>query len=240
MNYSCFKSWEPVIVYGAAGAEHAPERVTLAAAGRIMLRVKGDDRMLYMPTVIEKVDGRECGYDIFTRLLKDRIIFLTGPIDDTVANVVIAQMLFLASQDPDADISLYINSPGGSVTDGMAIYDTMQFIRPDVSTMCVGMAASMASVLLMAGAKGKRFALPHSEIMLHQPLGGCVGQASDIEIHARNILHWKETLTDIIVRHTGQDKARVRNDTDRDNFLTAGEAQAYGIIDSVLHGCSAA
>lgn len=190
--------------------------------------------MLYMPTVIEKTDRGERGYDIFTRLLKDRIIFLTGEINDTMANLVIAQMLFLESQDPASDIHLYINSPGGSVTDGMAIYDTMQFIRPEVSTICTGSAASMASVLLMAGAKGKRFALPHSEIMLHQPLGGCAGQASDIEIHARNILYWKDALTDIIVSHTGQDKARVRNDTDRDNYLTAEQALAYGIIDKVM------
>ena len=184
--------------------------------------------------VIEKTDRGERGYDIFTRLLKDRIIFLTGEINDTMANLVIAQMLFLESQDPASDIHLYINSPGGSVTDGMAIYDTMQFIRPEVSTICTGSAASMASVLLMAGAKGKRFALPHSEIMLHQPLGGCAGQASDIEIHARNILYWKDALTDIIVSHTGQDKARVRNDTDRDNYLTAEQALAYGIIDKVM------
>lgn len=190
--------------------------------------------MLYMPTVIEKTDRGERGYDIFTRLLKDRIIFLTGEINDTMVNLVIAQMLFLESQDSASDIHLYINSPGGSVTDGMAIYDTMQFIRPEVSTICTGSAASMASVLLMAGAKGKRFALPHSEIMLHQPLGGCAGQASDIEIHARNILYWKDALTDIIVSHTGQDKARVRNDTDRDNYLTAEQALAYGIIDKVM------
>lgn len=190
--------------------------------------------MLYMPNAIETIDGKERGYDIFTRLLKDRIVFLTGEIDETVANLVIAQMLFLESQDPDADICLYINSPGGSVVDGMAIYDTMQFIRPDVSTICVGSAASMASILLMAGAKGKRFALAHSEILLHQPLGGCAGQASDIEIHARNILRWKETLTCIIAGHTGQDPENVRNETDRDTYLTAEQAKAYGIIDKIM------
>ena len=190
--------------------------------------------MLYMPTVIDKVDGKERGYDVFTRLLKDRIIFLTGEIEETMANLVIAQMLFLESQDPAADICLYINSPGGSVVDGMAIYDTMQFIRPDISTICVGSAASMASILLMAGAKGKRFALPHSEILLHQPLGGCAGQASDIAIHAQNILNWKESLTGIIASHTGQDVVKVRNDTDRDTYLTAEQAKAYGIIDQIM------
>lgn len=190
--------------------------------------------MLYMPTVIEKTDRGERGYDIFSRLLKDRIIFLTGKIDEALADIVIAQMLFLESQDPAADINIYINSPGGSVVDGMAIYDTMQFIRPDVSTICVGSAASMASILLMAGTKGKRYALPHSEIMLHQPLGGCAGQASDIEIHARHILKWKGALTDIIVSHTGQDKEKIKVDTDRDNFLTPEQAMVYGIIDKVM------
>ena len=190
--------------------------------------------MIYMPNAIETIDGKERGYDIFTRLLKDRIVFLTGEIDENVANLVIAQMLFLESQDPNADICLYINSPGGSVVDGMAIYDTMQFIRPDVSTICLGSAASMASILLMAGAKGKRFALTHSEILLHQPLGGCSGQASDIEIRAKNILRWKETLAGIIVGHTGQDMESVRNETDRDTYLTAEQAKACGIIDKIM------
>ena len=190
--------------------------------------------MPYMPYIIENHSDGEHAYDAFSRLLKERIIFLTGEITDVTADVVIAQMLFLESQDPAADICLYINSPGGSVVDGMAIYDTMQFIRPDISTICVGSAASMASILLMAGAKGKRFALPHSEILLHQPLGGCAGQASDIAIHAQNILNWKESLTGIIASHTGQDVVKVRNDTDRDTYLTAEQAKAYGIIDQIM------
>ena len=172
--------------------------------------------------------------------MKDRIVFLTGPITDEVANVVIAQLLFLESENPDKDIHLYINSPGGSVTAGMAIYDTMQYIKPDVSTICVGLAASMASILLMAGSillmagkKGKRYALPHSEVMIHQPLGGYEGQASDIAIHAKNILRIREEMYDVIVKHTGKTKEAVAADTDRDNFLTAKEAMAYGIIDQV-------
>ena len=168
-------------------------------------------------------------------MLKDRIIFLSGPIDDSVANVVIAQMLFLESENPDKDIHLYINSPGGSVTAGMAIYDTMQYIKPDVSTICVGLAASMASILLMAGKKGKRYALPHSEVMIHQPLGGYEGQASDIAIHAKNILRIREEMYDVIVKHTGKDKETVAADTDRDNFMTAEDDQLYGIIDQVVN-----
>ncbi len=190
--------------------------------------------MSYVPFVIEQDRNSERSYDIFSRLLKDRIIFLTGPIDDATANVVIAQMLFLESDNPDKDIYLYINSPGGSVTAGMAIYDTMQYIKPDVSTICIGSAASMASILLMAGAKGKRFALPHSEVMLHQPLGGCSGQASDIAIHAKNILRIREEMYDVIVSHTGQEREKVIADTDRDNYLTAHQALEYGIIDSVV------
>ena len=190
--------------------------------------------MGYVPFVIEQDRNSERSYDIFSRLLKDRIIFLTGPIDDAMANVVIAQMLFLESDNPDKDISLYINSPGGSVTAGMAIYDTMQYINPDVSTICVGSAASMASILLMAGTKGKRFALPHSEVMLHQPLGGCSGQASDIAIHAKNILRVREEMYDVIVCHTGQEREKIVADTDRDNYLTAYQALEYGIIDSVV------
>ena len=190
--------------------------------------------MSYVPLVIEQDRNSERSYDIFSRLLKDRIIFLTGPIDDATANVVIAQMLFLESDNPDKDIYLYINSPGGSVTAGMAIYDTMQYIKPDVSTICIGSAASMASILLMAGAKGKRFALPHSEVMLHQPLGGCSGQASDIAIHAKNILRIREEMYDVIVSHTGQEREKVIADTDRDNYLTAQQALEYGIIDSVV------
>ena len=187
-----------------------------------------------MPFVIENHADGEHSYDVFSRLLKDRIIFLTGEINDLTANLVVAQMLFLESQDPDKDINLYINSPGGSVTAGMAIYDTMQFIKPDVATICFGMAASMASVLLMAGAKGKRYALSHSEVLIHQPLGGTMGQASDIEIHTRHILRIREEMYKTIMHHTGQDRAKIVADTDRDTYLTAGEALAYGIIDKVV------
>lgn len=190
--------------------------------------------MPYMPYVIEERANGECSYDVFSRLLKDRIIFLTGEINDMTADLVIAQMLFLESQDPDKDISLYINSPGGSVSAGMAIYDTMQFIKPDVATICFGMAASMASVLLMAGAKGKRFALSHSEVLIHQPLGGMMGQASDIEIHARHLLRTREEMYKVIMLHTGQTREQIVADTDRDTYLTAEEALAYGIIDSVV------
>ena len=190
--------------------------------------------MPYMPYVVEKHANGERSYDVFSRLLKDRIIFLTGEITEVTADVVIAQMLFLESQDPDKDISLYINSPGGSVTDGMAIYDTMQFIKPDVSTICFGMAASMASILLMAGARGKRFALPHAEVMIHQPLGGTVGQASDIEIHAKHILRTREEMYKVIMLHTGQPREKIVSDTDRDTSLTAAEAKAYGIIDGIV------
>ncbi len=200
-----------------------------------MTRLKGVNPMNYVPIVVEQNNRGERSYDIYSRLLKDRIIFLSGPIDDSVANVVIAQMLFLESENPDKDIHLYINSPGGSVTAGMAIYDTMQYIKPDVSTICVGLAASMASILLMAGKKGKRYALPHSEVMIHQPLGGYEGQASDIAIHAKNILRIREEMYDVIVKHTGKDKETVAADTDRDNFLTAEEAQKYGIIDQVVN-----
>ena len=200
-----------------------------------MTRLKGVNPMNYVPIVVEQNNRGERSYDIYSRLLKDRIIFLSGPIDDSVANVVIAQMLFLESENPDKDIHLYINSPGGSVTAGMAIYDTMQYIKPDVSTICVGLAASMASILLMAGKKGKRYALPHSEVMIHQPLGGYEGQASDISIHAKNILRIREEMYDVIVKHTGKDKETVAADTDRDNFLTAEEAQKYGIIDQVVN-----
>jgi ATP-dependent Clp protease protease subunit len=196
--------------------------------------MKGVENMPYIPVVVEQNAHGERAFDIFSRLLKDRIIFLTGPINDAVANVVIAQMLFLESENPDKDIHLYINSPGGSITAGMAIYDTMQYIKPDVSTLCVGMAASMASILLMAGTTGKRFALPHSEVMIHQPLGGYEGQASDIEIHAKNILRAREAMYNVIVEHTGQDREKVIADTDRDNYLTALQALAYGIIDKVV------
>ena len=187
-----------------------------------------------IPTVIEKTSYGERAYDIYSRLLKDRIIFLGSAIDDNVANVIIAQMLFLENQDPDKDIKLYINSPGGSVTSGMAIYDTMQYIKPDVSTICVGMAASMASVLLTAGAKGKRFCLPNSEVMIHQVMGGTEGQASDIKIHAERILKLKDKLNAILAKHTGQNIKTVEKDSDRDNFMSAEEAAKYGLIDKVI------
>ena len=190
--------------------------------------------MSLVPVVVEESSRGERSYDIFSRLLKERIIFLDEDVNDISAGLVVAQLLFLESEDPTKDINLYINSPGGSVTAGMAIYDTMQYIKPDVSTICVGLAASMASILLMAGKKGKRYALPHSEVMIHQPLGGYEGQASDIAIHAKNILRIREEMYDVIVKHTGKTKEAVAADTDRDNFLTAKEALAYGIIDQVV------
>ncbi|GFN33660.1 ATP-dependent Clp endopeptidase proteolytic subunit ClpP [Paenibacillus xylaniclasticus] len=190
--------------------------------------------MNLVPIVVEQTNRGERSYDIYSRLLKDRIIFLGSAIDDDVANSVIAQLLFLAADDPEKDIHLYINSPGGSVTAGMGIFDTMQFIKPDVSTICVGMAASMGSLLLTAGAKGKRFALPNSEVMIHQPLGGVRGQASDIKIHADWILKTKQKLNQIYVERTGQPYEKIERDTDRDNFLSAEEAVAYGLIDKVI------
>ena len=189
---------------------------------------------MYVPIVVEQSERGERSYDIYSRLLKDRIIFLGGPIDDNVANAVIAQMLFLEAEDPDKDIHLYINSPGGVVTAGMAIYDTMQYIKPDVSTICVGSAASMGAVLLTAGAKGKRYALPHARVMIHQPLGGVQGQASEIEIHAREILRMREELNGILASRSGQDIEVVERDTDRDNFMSAQDAVEYGLIDEVL------
>ena len=187
-----------------------------------------------IPTVIEKTSYGERAYDIYSRLLKDRIIFLGSAIDDAVANTVIAQFLFLENQDPDKDIKLYINSPGGSVTSGMAIYDTIQYIKPNVSTICIGMAASMASVLLTAGEKGKRFCLPNSEVMIHQVMGGTEGQASDIKIHAERILKMKDKLNSILANHTGQDIKTIEKDSDRDNFMTAEEAVKYGLVDKVI------
>ena len=189
---------------------------------------------MYVPIVVEQSERGERSYDIYSRLLKDRIIFLGGPIDDNVANAVIAQMLFLEAEDPDKDIHLYINSPGGVVTAGMAIYDTMQYIKPDVSTICVGSEASMGAVLLTAGTKGKRYALPHARIMIHQPLGGVQGQASEIEIHAREILRMREELNGILASRSGQDIEVVARDTDRDNFMSAQDAVEYGLIDEVL------
>jgi ATP-dependent Clp protease protease subunit len=187
-----------------------------------------------VPMVVEQTPRGERAYDIYSRLLKERVVFCVGPIDDYMANVIVAQLLFLESENPDKDINLYINSPGGIVTAGMAIYDTMQFIKPDVSTICVGQAASMGSLLLAAGTKGKRYALPNSRIMIHQPLGGFQGQASDIEIHAKETLTIKERLNAILSRHTGQSIEQVTRDTDRDNFKSAAEAKAYGLVDEVI------
>ena len=189
---------------------------------------------MFMPFVIEQTSRGERSYDIYSRLLKDRIVFSSGPIEDETANLVIAQLLFLESEDPDKDIHLYINSPGGSVSAGMAIYDTMQYIKPDVSTICIGMAASMASVLLAAGSKGKRFALPYSRVMIHQPLGGAQGQATEIAIHAKEILRIREQLNQVLAKHTGQTPEKIAADTERDHYLTSQEAVAYGLIDGVL------
>ena len=190
--------------------------------------------MALVPTVVEQTGRRERAYDIYSRLLKDRIIFLSDEVNDTTASLVVAQLLFLEAEDPDKDIHLYINSPGGSVTAGMAIYDTMQYIKPDVSTICIGLAASMGAFLLNAGAKGKRFALPNSEIMIHQPLGGAKGQATDIEIHAKWILKIRERLNQILSERTGQPIEKIQEDTERDNFMSAQEAKEYGLIDEVI------
>lgn len=187
-----------------------------------------------VPMVVEQSSRGERAYDIYSRLLKERVIFLVGPVEEHMSNLIVAQMLFLESENPDKDISLYINSPGGVVTAGMAIYDTMQFIKPDVSTLCVGQACSMGALLLLGGHKKKRFALPNSRIMLHQPLGGFQGQASDIEIHAKEILSLKKKLNEICAKHTGHDLKKIEKDTDRDNFMSAKEAKQYGIIDKVL------
>ncbi len=198
------------------------------------LATKGVGTMSLIPMVVEQEARGERSYDIYSRLLKDRIIFIGTAIDDDVANLVIAQLLFLSAQDPEKDIHLYINSPGGSVTAGMGIFDTMQFIKPDVSTICVGMAASMGSLLLTAGAKGKRYALPNAEVMIHQPLGGVRGQATDIKIHADWIIKTKQKLNQIYVDRTGQPLEKIERDTDRDNFMSAEEAKAYGLIDEVI------
>lgn len=190
--------------------------------------------MSFIPYVIEQNERGERAYDIYSRLLKDRIIFLGTPIDDNVANAIIAQLLFLESEDPDKDIHIYINSPGGVVTAGLAVYDTMQLVKPDVTTICVGQAASMAAVLLAAGTKGKRYALPHSRIMIHQPLGGVQGQATDIDIQAREILRMKQRLNEILREHTGQSLEKIEKDTDRDYFLSGEQAMEYGLIDQVV------
>ncbi|NLG80594.1 MAG: ATP-dependent Clp endopeptidase proteolytic subunit ClpP [Firmicutes bacterium] len=187
-----------------------------------------------VPIVVEQTNRGERAYDIYSRLLKDRIIFIGGPIDDDVANLVIAQMLFLQGEDPDKDINLYINSPGGVVTSGLAIYDTMQYIKPDVATTCIGMAASMGALLLAAGAKGKRYALPYSRVMIHQPLGGAQGQATDIEIQAREIVKLREITQQILAKHTGQPIEKIAADTDRNFFMSAEEAKAYGIVDEIF------
>jgi ATP-dependent Clp protease, protease subunit len=187
-----------------------------------------------VPMVVEQTARGERAYDIYSRLLKDRLVFIVGPIDDQVANLVVAQLLFLESENPDKDVQLYINSPGGVVTSGLAIYDTMQFIKPDVATTCLGQAASMGSLLLAGGAKGKRYCLPHSRVMIHQPSGGFEGQASDIHIHAREILNTKQRLNEILAKHTGQTVERIALDSDRDNFMEAEKAVEYGLVDTVL------
>jgi ATP-dependent Clp protease protease subunit len=187
-----------------------------------------------VPMVVEQSGRGERAYDIYSRLLKERVVFLVGPVNDVTANLIVAQLLFLESENPDKDIFFYINSPGGSVSAGMAIYDTMKFIKPDVSTLCIGQAASMGAFLLSAGAKGKRFCLPNSRVMIHQPLGGFQGQASDIEIHAREILYLRARLNEMLAEHTGQTIERIEKDTDRDNFLSATDAQTYGLVDKVL------
>ena len=187
-----------------------------------------------VPMVVEQTARGERAYDIYSRLLKERVVFIVGPIEDYTANLVVAQLLYLESENPDKDISVYINSPGGSVTAGMAIYDTMQFTKPDISTLCVGQAASMGALLLAGGARGKRYALPHSRIMIHQPLGGFQGQATDIDIHAREILKIREQLNVVLSKHTDQSVERIREDTERDNFMSGEEAEKYGLIDKVL------
>jgi ATP-dependent Clp protease protease subunit len=187
-----------------------------------------------VPMVVEQTARGERAYDIYSRLLKDRLVFAVGPVDDYMANVIVAQMLFLESENPDKDISLYINSPGGVVSAGLAIYDTMQFIKSDVSTICIGQAASMGAVLLAGGAKGKRFALPHARMMIHQPLGGFQGQAADMEIHAREMLYTRDRLNKILAKHTGQSVEAIKKDTDRDNFMAAADAVSYGLVDKIL------
>jgi len=187
-----------------------------------------------IPMVIEQSGRGERAYDIYSRLLKERVVFLVGPVTEVTANLIVAQLLFLESENPDKDISFYVNSPGGSVSAGLAIYDTMQFVKPDVSTLCIGQAASMGALLLAAGAKGKRFCLPNSRVMIHQPMGGFQGQASDVEIHAKEILYLKGRLNEILARHTGQKIETIEKDTDRDNFLSSEQAVAYGLVDQVL------
>jgi ATP-dependent Clp protease, protease subunit len=193
-----------------------------------------DNARALVPMVVEQTSRGERAFDIFSRLLNDRVVFLAQPIDDTIASLVIAQLLHLAAEDPDKDIMLYINSPGGMVTAGMAIYDTMQYVRPDVATFCMGQAASMGAFLLAAGAKGKRYSLPHARILIHQPLGGFSGQATDIDIHAKEILRTRDKLNELLVKHTGQSLDRIKSDTERDYFMSAAESKEYGLIDEVL------
>ena len=207
---------------------------TKAGAGQMSGGGQAAQNSILIPTVIEKVSGGERAYDIYSRLLKDRIVFLGSAINDQVANAVIAQLLFLENESPSKDIIMYIQSPGGHVTAGMAIYDTMQYIKPDVVTVCIGMAASMGAILLTGGANGKRFSLPNAEIMIHQPLGGIEGQATDIAIHATHIIKMKERLNKILAKHSGKPLKQVEKDTDRDNFLTAQEALTYGLIDRIV------
>ncbi len=204
-------------------------------ANREMTETFDPQNIGLIPMVVETSGRGERAYDIYSRLLKERVVFLVGPVNDMTANLVVAQMLFLESENPDKDIHLYINSPGGAVTAGMAIYDTMQFIKPDVSTLCIGQAASMGAFLLAAGAKEKRFCLPNSRVMIHQPMGGFQGQASDIEIHAKEILFLKQRLNHMLAKHTGQPVDRIERDTDRDNFLSAESAVEYGLVDKVLN-----
>ena len=201
---------------------------------RITPHASGARGLNLIPMVVEQSSRGERAYDIYSRLLKERVVFLVGPVDDPVANVVVAQLLFLESENPDKDINLYINSPGGNVSSGLAIYDTVQFIKPDVSTICVGLAASMGALLLAGGAKGKRYCLPHSRLMIHQPSGGAYGQATDIEIHAREILRLRERLNEVLAAHTGQPLEKIAIDTERDNFMGAEEAVEYGLVDQVL------
>jgi ATP-dependent Clp protease protease subunit len=199
-----------------------------------MMGAQDTQNLGLIPMVVEQTSRGERSYDIYSRLLKERVVFAVGPVEDHMANLIVAQLLFLESENPDKDIHLYINSPGGSVSAGLAIYDTMQFIKPQVSTMCIGMAASMGAVLLAGGAEGKRFALPHGRVMIHQPRGGYQGQATDIEIHAREILKIREQLNTILSRHSGQPIERIQSDTERDNFMSGTEAAEYGLIDQVL------
>ena len=201
---------------------------------RIAPHASGARGLNLIPMVVEQSSRGERAYDIYSRLLKERVVFLVGPVDDPVANVVVAQLLFLESENPDKDINLYINSPGGNVSSGLAIYDTVQFIKPDVSTICVGLAASMGALLLAGGAKGKRYCLPHSRLMIHQPSGGAYGQATDIDIHAREILRLRERLNEVLAAHTGQPLEKIAVDTERDNFMGAEEAVEYGLVDQVL------